>query len=489
MIVQASVWHGKASLMAKPLWGIAAATVVGFAWVLGSLSHQFAPDINMSARPILLLVAFLVAANAAAAAFLPRLVYRSADLRLDQTRSIMILILLSGLIARLILFSSQPILENDYQRYLWDGAATAHGYNPFEFSPATISRDGQAGPFAQLAEEGRATLGRIGHKELTTIYPPIAQGAFAVAHLIAPWSLNAWRLLLLVGDGATLLLLAKFLDATGRTRLWVSLYWLNPLVLKEAFNSGHMEPILLPLVLLAILFAWQRRPALTSAALAFAAGVKLWPAILAPLLFRIFEKKKAQLILPATMLLCAMALWLALMIASSNVETSGLVAYAENWKTNSALYPALASAIDVVMGKFTSGRLEAGQMARGLIAMLLLLVALRAAAGTGRTLDDLVARTSTIVAALVLLSPAQYPWYALWFAPFAVFYPSPAFRVAMTTLPLYYTSFYFAAQDRPEIFTDYVVWLIWVPVWTAAAWEFRRRGASAETTLLSKEPA
>ncbi len=40
-----------------------------------------------------------------------------------------------GLLSRLILIPSQPVLEDDYYRYLWDGAVTAHGYNPYVYSP------------------------------------------------------------------------------------------------------------------------------------------------------------------------------------------------------------------------------------------------------------------------------------------------------------------------------------------------------------------
>jgi hypothetical protein len=32
-------------------------------------------------------------------------------------------------------------------------------------------------------------------------------------------------------------------------------------------------------------------------------------------------------------------------------------------------------------------------------------------------------RASLMVAALVLLSPAQFPWYVVWFAPFLAFRP------------------------------------------------------------------
>ena len=45
------------------------------------------------------------------------------------------LIIAVGLVSRIILIPSQPVLENDYYRYLWDGAVTAHGYNPYVYSP------------------------------------------------------------------------------------------------------------------------------------------------------------------------------------------------------------------------------------------------------------------------------------------------------------------------------------------------------------------
>ena len=40
-----------------------------------------------------------------------------------------------GLAARAILFASEPVLEDDYQRYLWDGAVTAQGLNPMRSRP------------------------------------------------------------------------------------------------------------------------------------------------------------------------------------------------------------------------------------------------------------------------------------------------------------------------------------------------------------------
>ncbi len=460
------------------LWVLAGAATITFSCLLAVMARDFSLDIEMAARPILTVVAVLVSANAAAAIFLPKLVLRSEELTDKQIRRVGWLIVLCGLVARLTLFGSQPILENDYQRYLWDGAVAAQGINPYESSPATILRDGASGALTPLLENGGETLERIGHKHLTSIYPPVAQATFAIAYLTAPWSLDAWRLVLLAGDLVTLILLLELLDLAGRSRLWVAIYWLNPLVLKEAFNSAHMEPILLPFVLGSLLLAWQRRSTLAAAALALAAGIKVWPLIIAPVVLRIFEdenagKKIARLILPVTVICMGAALSILPMVLTGSGETSGLIAYAGSWKTNSALYPALETVMAAVLQAPDSATNGAAMGTRMLIGAIMLLAALAAAWRPWRSLNALVSRTSVVVAALVLLSPAQYPWYALWFAPFLVFNPSPAFRTLIVTVSLYYTSFYFAARDRHEIFSDYVVWLIWIPVWIAAVSEVR----------------
>lgn len=47
----------------------------------------------------------------------------------------LLLIIAVGLVSRIILIPSQPVLEDDYYRYMWDGAVTAHRYNPYVYSP------------------------------------------------------------------------------------------------------------------------------------------------------------------------------------------------------------------------------------------------------------------------------------------------------------------------------------------------------------------
>ena len=82
---------------------------------------------------------------------------------------------------------------DDYRRYLWDGAVTANGLNPYAHSPEDVARRDVGDPqWRRLAQRGQATLTAINHPHLRTIYPPAAQGAFALAYRISPFSLTAW---------------------------------------------------------------------------------------------------------------------------------------------------------------------------------------------------------------------------------------------------------------------------------------------------------
>ena len=53
--------------------------------------------------------------------------------RIRPARATLVLMLLTGLLMRLLLFGTNPILEIDYYRYLWDGAVLAQGFNPYLF--------------------------------------------------------------------------------------------------------------------------------------------------------------------------------------------------------------------------------------------------------------------------------------------------------------------------------------------------------------------
>lgn len=434
-------------------------------------SGHFGYDREVLDMPVLVLVGTLIASGLMFAVALPALLSASNDLPARDTRRLTIAMLSAGVAARLILFTSEPMLEDDYQRYLWDGAVTASGLNPYAATPASALKSAPDTPLGILSAQSGFVLQRVNHPHLTTIYPPFAQAAFAIAHMLAPWSLTAWRGVLLIADGVIVVLLITLLKRTGRSPLYAALYWLNPLVLKEGFNSAHMEPLLLALVLLVLWLSVQRRPFAAVLALSLATAVKLWPVLLLPLIVRplIGDIRRLAIAVAVFSAVTATLVWP--LAAGGLSEASGLRAYAENWKTNSALFPLLENAAAWALPLLGVNGITAALAIKAVLATGLGAVALHQARAPILSTQDILQRAGLIVAALVLVSPAQYPWYLLWLVPFLAFRPIPGFLLLGATIPLYYASFHFAARETLETAGPVIVALIWLPVWGLLFWQ------------------
>lgn len=373
-----------------------------------------------------------------------------------------------GLAVRALLLFSEPALEDDYHRYLWEGALSAHLINPYKVTPIEARRADVSSTLGRLAQSAEAVLARVNHPSITSNYPPVAQLAFGAAYLISPWNLSAWRLLALAFDGATLILLVTLLKAAGRDRLWSLLYWWNPIVIKELVNSAHMDGLITMLVLASLALSARQRhfPALLAAGLAI--GAKLWPILLVPLLLRPLLRKPVSLIAGTALVAGMTVLFMLPAWHGGATPNDGYVAYARYWRTNSALFPAVEDLVGNVLRAI--GRPEdAWIFGRGLMGAAMVAVALIMSWRPLVDTEDLCRRAGVVTLWLVLTSPAQFPWYVVWTIPFAAFQPRLSI-VAMTALvPLYYVSFHFIARDAYGLFSQGIVWMIWSPVWIAVA--------------------
>ena len=153
-----------------------------------------------------------------------------------------------GLVMRITMLFSTPMLEDDYFRYLWDGAVTARGINPYTYAPQSVIDNDPNIPDAmkELVAESGDVVRRINHPQIRTIYPPVTQAFFATAHLLSPWNVLGWRFVLLLVDIVNLILLLSILRFFGLSSFWIAVYWWNPLLVKEIFNSGHMDILIIP---------------------------------------------------------------------------------------------------------------------------------------------------------------------------------------------------------------------------------------------------
>ena len=373
--------------------------------------------------------------------------------RLKPSAAALMLIFAVGLIARLMMFTSNPVMEDDWHRYLWDGASVANGVDPYQFAPAEASPTDLFGEqkslsdnpdlrrLQELTEENQTVYSRINYPYLKTIYPPVAEGTFGLAHIIAPFSLNGWRGILLAVDLISFCLIIWALGLFERSYLWVGLYWWNPVILLEVFNSGHMDGLLVPFLVAALGLAKLDKLGFAVTALAGAAAVKLWPILLAPLLVRkyMFDPKR---LIPLALLFCVIAfvlLWPQLRYVFTD-PNQGLVAYSEGWRRHAFLYSIL------VEGPFSSFS-DPVKSARLFVVITVSIGALWLAwRNSGRLSEakgesQMAAGLLAVTALLLFLSPTGYPWYQVWLAGLIPFAPRLGFLVLTMTAPIYYTRF------------------------------------------------
>ncbi len=257
-------------------WILSGAALLCCALGLAAASSQFAYELEVASRPIYLFVAGYMIAGAVFLAVAWFVVPRS--LTATNSLSLLMLMIGFGLAMRVVLFGSVPVQENDYYRYLWDGALTAHGISPWAYSPQAIIDGSVADPtIVMLKAQAGPVLERINYGDLRSVYPAVSQAAFALAYTIKPFSLEAWRAVLLVLELVTLGLILSLLSSLNRPLIWSCLYWWNPIVIKEVMNSSHMEPVLMVLLLAALVLSIKARPVAASSVAALAVAAKVWP--------------------------------------------------------------------------------------------------------------------------------------------------------------------------------------------------------------------
>jgi len=445
-------------------WSGAGLALIGAAALLAQISDQFGYDADVIDMPVPFLLVILIGAGAI---YLSLAWWMKTTVRDNQATPAapIIWIVRAGVLMRVAFFGTQPILEDDYNRYLWDGAVTAHGLNPYTHSPFDAA-DGHSGneKLDLLAKDAGPILERINYPKLRTVYPPVAEAFFALAHWLKPWSLDAWRAILLAGDFAILGLIALLLQATGRPMAWTALYWWNPLLVKELHNSAHMDILVTLPVLAALCLAIKHRTVWSAAAVAVGIGAKLWPVIVLPTLLRPWLQRP-RVLMPAIAVAGLGAAALLAPIALTKLDgSSGFVAYGSKWQANDALFRGLewlclhaAAVLDLTEA---TGKLIARALAFAALLGVVAYVNKRPVDGAA----DMSWRVFVTVTALYLLSPTQFPWYYVWLAPLLPLFPVSGLLLLTMTLPLYYAYFYLAPRDMEHLFHYGVVLIIWLPV-------------------------
>lgn len=313
------------------------------------------------------------------------------------------LILGFAILFRVALLSSPPVLSSDMYRYIWDGRVQVAGINPYLYPPSAHEliplRDQEIFP-------------HINRQEAPTIYPPGAQTLFALIATIVPDNITALKAIIILFDIGTILLILRVLKKTGVRQDRVLLYAWSPLVIFELTGSGHLEALMLPFVLLALLARMDNKSVLAGTALGIAALIKLYPAFLFPALYK-RRDRGFPLAFGATILLG----YLPYLYGAGGKVLGFLPSYFGPWED-----------FNVGLRHFLTLALAPLTASPRLVAMVFLTALLAAVAvyiGRQGRGEEFLWRGYLMVSAYLLLLPTSFhPWYLIWILPFLCLYPS-----------------------------------------------------------------
>lgn len=337
------------------------------------------------------------------------------------------LILAVGLAMRLVVLPFGPLFDNDVYRYLWDGHVAAHGINPFLYPPAS----------EHLAGFRFAYLSQVSYPDIGTIYPPFAQMLFLAAaklHLNTP---ALFKLTLIPFDLATAALIIGTLKKTGKTTGLVIAYAWSPLVLKEVYNSAHVDVVMGLFVVLAIYYLAVGRPVSAGIAAALSVMTKGVSLVLLPILAARRSAKFA-----AAALVALVVLWTPYASAGGNIF-HGLSAYGRFWRFNDGAFYVLYR----LEQGFRSVEYPQAPYAKAAARLLLIAYLALSVRRLNGTTESLIIACRNVAMALLLLMPVVDPWYALWFVPLLCIAPNRGMLALCALCPLSYL--YYAGNSFP----------------------------------------
>jgi hypothetical protein len=450
----------------KPAFVIGLLLLVTTMIGLRLISDAFDYSIHWSDRPNLIGVGLMILAGAS---YLAIIVALPKAIPIKHSGKI---ITICGAFLHIIWFNSTPIYEDDYYRYFFDGQMVTNALNPYAHSPAdalpsilpaTIDADDTAADnstdtldpqLQKIAQSG--PVNRVAYPYVRTIYPTVTQAFFAISQALSPWNINSWRLILLFMSLISLFLISKLLKTINKSPHYTAVYWLNPLIITETMNAGHMDILLLPFLLSAILFLCKARLALAGGFLAAAVGVKIWPLLLTPLFFVKNIKKPKQLFYTALPFIILSLGFLLPQILTKLDNDAGLVTYSQNWQVNSFIFNWLNTTAE----QFIDDPVYISRTIVGFIVIAII---------AWQTYKSMVSKEFhnsphmlthsilIITASLFLLSPTGYPWYYIWLIPWLCIHPSRPLLLLTVTLPLYDLRYPLSLNENGTEFFDHMI--------------------------------
>lgn len=387
-----------------------------------------------------------------------------------------LVVLAISIALRLAALSLSPTLSDDIWRYVWDGKVAAGGENPYLLAPESDELAKLRGPLWQ----------RLSHRQVETVYPPLALTLFSIASR-SPAPVLTLRVVLTLLDLATcwlLLTLAHRLAVSPSRVLW---YAWSPLPVLEVAGMGHVDAlgVFLVTVVVALLLAGAGRRVWWPAAVAAAAVLaKVVPLVAVPAWAR--HSRRPVLFVAVALGLVTVA-FLPVFVSASGVPP-GYMTFGISWEFNGPIFEplwrivewvSLPERLDAVVDRAKEGANNHELWNRAyplLYPQLLAKGALALIAGVWLVRlwrkDHPATVTGRVFGVLVLCSATVYPWYLLWILPWAALALHPAWLLLSALVFLSYLPQFAGVSLWPWVFAaiwaPFLVLLWWRPRWSIA---------------------
>jgi alpha-1,6-mannosyltransferase len=305
-----------------------------------------------------------------------------------------------GIVLRACVLHFDPLLSSDIYRYVWDGRVQAAGINPYRYIPAdqalAFLRDGTIFPHINRADTA------------VTIYPPVAQFFFLIVTRIGE-TVTVMRLALLGCESVTVTVIVLLLRRMNRPVTRVIAYLWHPLPLWEIANSGHVDALMVALMMLGLWIALTGHALRGSVLIALSALVKPYAATVLAGIWRPWDLKM-PLVVIAVVALCYIPYltvgWDVLgFLTKGYLTEEGISAGNDLW---------LLSLWRLVFGE------HQGDVV-GYVVLAALVVALKGlsvAHSSHRSIASSLADINMLLLIALLLLSSNYPWYFLIITPF-----------------------------------------------------------------------
>lgn len=421
-------------------------------------------------------------------------------------------IIILGMLFRVCILPAQQIQEDDVYRYLWDGKVFANKINPYKYSPSEVhefkelrvqqpeiyyetydeTNERELEKLSELKWENPKSLKyleRVNHPGTPTIYPPLAQYVFTAVHFIQSDSILAMRIAFLIFDILTVFFIIGILEKLELNRNWSGIYFWCPLVIKETFNSTHLDILGISFLCGSIYFLVRHRHSLATFFLALGFLGKLYPAVLFPLYFQsCFENSRKKVknpwrvpILNSGLFFCIIILGYLPFMGIGLKMFEGLKDYSLYWQSNDSIFACLVFLFKSLPGDSSSASFLSNPLPIFLskltvvcILMGVLVWLLFKNTSMIENPKQFLKQLFILMALVFLLSPVQNPWYLCWVVPFLCVFPSYSWILLTGLVGFYYIDFYFYYQEI-QYLAKWTPWAEYLPFYLLLVRDFHKK--------------